>query len=76
MYAAGGAATVAIAVLGWAAFKPKPPSSPPLRVTARLAATPARTRIDGAAPSGPFVRIKGRLEPGTTEVKFSNGDPR
>lgn len=60
-------------VLGRAIFKPITPNA---GVSVRLLPAPATTRIEGAAPAGPALRIGARLVAGATEWQTLGGGAR
>ena len=75
-YAAVGALALVLAGglglgLGRTIFKP--PITPNVGVSIRLLPAFATTRIEGAAPTGPALRIGARLVPGATEFHAVGG---
>ena len=67
------AAIAVIAVVGAAIWKrvPKPkPPPPPITASAQLDLHAAKAEIDGAAPSGPAIRIQARTVPGEGTIEL------
>jgi beta-lactam-binding protein with PASTA domain len=84
--AGAGAGTLLIAGLaGWSLWRrprsvSKPPEAklppPPVRAVVEIDPARSESRIDGAAPNGPTIRLDVHLEPGSTTVKFREKDSR
>lgn len=72
----GGGALVLVSLLFWRAFKPKPrdaghdgtSAAPVVRVKANVETATAESRIEGALPQGPAIRIRAHIEPGTSAI--------